>query len=237
MMKCIIVDDEQLARGLIESYIKKMPYLSLHGKCKNSMEAMRILQQEAIDLMFLDIQMPDLSGVKFLKTLSNKPMVIFTTAYKEYAIEGYQLDVVDYLLKPISFERFVQAVNKAIERKKNNTTENTNEITIQNKKAKDYILLKADHRTHRVKFTDILYIEGLREYVTFFTKNKNIIVLESLKKLEEILPKSNFMRIHKSFIINTDKVMSLYGNQIEIENKKIPVGKSYIEKVRKELFS
>ena len=159
-INCIIIDDEKLARVLLTDYIEKVPFLELKGEFKNPVESLGFLQNESIDLMFLDIQMPDLTGIEFLKTLSSSPVVIFTTAYPEYAIEGYQFEVVDYLLKPFSFERFLQATNKArklIDLKKKDNTDNDSE--------KDFIVIKSDHRIYRLKYKDILYIEGLKEYV------------------------------------------------------------------------
>lgn len=239
MIKCLIVDDEQLARSLLEGYIKKLPHLSLVGSCKSSLEAMAVLQNEKIDLILLDIQMPDLTGIEFLKTLNRKPLIMFTTAYKEYAIEAYELDVIDYLLKPISFERFVLGINKVSERvnsRKQNFPNQTSE-NIEKKNTNDYLLLKADYKTYRVKYDEIFYIEGLREYVTYYTTQRKIVVLESLKKLEETLPIDTFLRVHKSFIVNTNKVKSLYGNQLEIDGKYIPIGKTYLESVKAKLFS
>lgn len=239
---CIIVDDEELARQLLEGYVNKIPFLNLAGTCKNSLEAMQILQQEQIDLMFLDIQMPELTGIEFLQTLQKKPVVIFTTAYKEYALEGYKLDVIDYMLKPISFERFLQGVNKATEYLKLKKRSEQLTAAIDKPEAKiqkaenGFIILKADHKFHKIFYNDILYIEGLKEYVTFYIADKKIIVLESLKKLEETLPSSTFMRIHKSYLINTDKVKTLYGNQVLIGEKYIPIGKSYAEEVKRKLF-
>ena len=240
--KCIIVDDEELARQLLEGYINKIPFLELAASCKNSLEAMQVLQQEQIDLMFLDIQMPELTGIEFLQTLQKKPVVIFTTAYKEYALEGYELDVIDYMLKPISFERFLQGVNKALEylklkkgARQQSPANDKPEAGFQKEKD-DFIILKADHKFHKVFHHDILYIEGLKEYVTFYTTDKKIIVLESLKKLEETLPSTKFMRIHKSYLINTGKVKTLYGNQVLIGEKYLPIGKSYAEEVKGRLF-
>ncbi|RLD64171.1 MAG: DNA-binding response regulator [Bacteroidetes bacterium] len=238
-INCLIVDDEQLARGLLERYISKIPYLSLKKSCKSALEAIDCLQKGDVDLMFLDIQMPDITGIAFLQTLKKKPLVIFTTAYEEYAIDGYELDVIDYMLKPIAFERFLQGANKALEQiKLINTAANTIHITQKTAKndTKDYIQLKSNHKIYNIKYVDILYIEGLKEYVTFYTKDKKIIVLESLKNLEEKLPKNQFIRIHKSYIVNSDMVESLYGNQLEINNKYIPIGKMYLEKVKKKLF-
>lgn len=238
-INCLVVDDEQLARGLLESYISKIPFLSLKKSCKSALEAISCLQKGDIDLMFLDIQMPDLTGIEFLQTLKKKPLVIFTTAYKEYAIDGYHLDVIDYMLKPIAFERFLYGANKALEQLKlinaaSKPPVNTNEKS--ENIGKDYINLKSNHKIYKVKFADIYYIEGLKEYVTFYTKEKKIVVLESLKKLEETLPQYKFLRIHKSYIVNIDKVKSLYGSQVEINEKYIPIGKLYFEKVKKTLF-
>ena len=226
-LKVVIVDDEQLARQLLKDYVARIPGLELVGECKNALETLKMVQDNEVDLLLLDIQMPDLTGIDLLKVIKHKPSVIFTTAYQEFAIEGYELDVVDYLLKPIAFERFVQAVNKV------NTLQNirsTNETLPDSSK---YITLKADHRIYKVLLDDISHIEGLREYVTFHTRDKKIIVLESLKKLEEQLPPSQFKRVHKSFIVNTTRIDTLYGNQLELGELKIPIGQSYKEEVLK----
>ena len=239
-IKCIIVDDEQLARNLLERYVSKIPGLELVRSCKNPLEAIDYIQHEAIDLMFLDIQMPDLKGTELLQSLKYKPVVIFTTAYQEYALEGYRLDVIDYMVKPISFERFLQGVNKAVEQIKLIRTSGNNinnyPDNVPEQKDKKYIHLKAEHKVHKININDILYIEGLKEYVTFYTKEKKIIFLESLKKLEQTLPADKFMRIHKSYIVNIDKVSLLYGNQVKIVDEYIPVGKSYKKEVVERLF-
>lgn len=236
---CLIVDDEQLARKLLESYVAKIPYLVLKKSCKNALEASEYLQNGTIDLMFLDIQMPDLTGIEFLQTLNVKPLVIFTTAYKEFALDGYTLDVIDYMLKPISFERFIQGTNKALEQikliKTALQTHNTQKTDEYYKNG--YIQLKSNHKIYKIKYHDIKYIEGLKEYVTFYMPDKKIVVLESLKKLEGTLPKNQFVRVHKSYIVNIEKIDSLYGSQLEIGDKYIPIGKMYLEKVKKELFS
>lgn len=218
-INCLVVDDESLARRLIGEYVSKIPQLQLIGKCNNALEAMEALQEETIDLMFLDIQMPDLSGIDFLKSLTKKPIIIFTTANPNYAIESYALGVMDYLLKPISFERFLKAVNKAVE-------------VIQYKKsgnedAGDYIVIKAERRLYKVEYHDIIYIEGLSEYVTFHLREgKKLVSFEALKNLEKVLP-NNFLRIHRSFIINKKEVKSLYGNMVEMDTAKVPIGKTY----------
>ena len=228
-IKCIIIDDEYLARKLLADYVSKLPNLELVAVCSNATEAMDILRNNTVDLMFLDIQMPDLTGIEFVKSLDNKPIVVFTTAYSEYAIDGFELNAIDYLLKPISFERFFKAANKASTQIKL-LTNNANST------AKSYITIKSEHRIHKVDYDNITHIEGLKEYVIFHLKEgKRIITLEALKKLELILP-NNFLRVHRSNIINKDFVKSLYGNMIEIEDQKISIGKTYKDIVLKELF-
>ncbi len=234
MIRCLIIDDEYPARVLLKDYIQKMSFLKLTGSFKNPVEALSKIQSEPVDLIFLDIQMPELSGIEFLKSFPNKTNVILTTAYSEYALTGYELNVLDYLLKPISFERFVLAVNKAADiiRLQNDVKEPGR----QEAEEKKFITVKADHKIIKISTDDIIYIEGLREYVTFYTKNEKIVTLESLKNLESKLPATKFIRVHKSFIINKDRVKSLYGNQLEIEGKFIPIGKSYKEDVVKNVF-
>jgi DNA-binding LytR/AlgR family response regulator len=240
IINCIIVDDEQYARKLLAGYVEKIPNLRVVSQCRNSFEAMQALQESIIDLMFLDIQMPDLTGVEFLKTLNHKPAVIFTTAYQEFALEGYELDVMDYMLKPISFERFIQGVNKAIDliylQRHSGSPVAPAETIHYKQPIHDFLFLKADYKSYKVKYSDILFIEGLKEYVTYYTKQRKFIVLESLKKLEETLPTGQFKRVHKSYIVNTDNIDSFYGNTIEIGDKEIPIGKSYAEEVKKYFY-
>ncbi|MEP4534487.1 MAG: LytTR family DNA-binding domain-containing protein [Cyclobacteriaceae bacterium] len=231
MNSCIIIDDEAPARALISEYVKKLPHLKLLGEYKNPMDAYDVLNRSSVDIIFLDIQMPGMTGLEFIKTLSNKPKIIITTAYSEYALDGYDLDVIDYLMKPISFQRFVRAVNKCTS---NYGTQNI--VGEQKPLKRDYMLVKADRQTHKVYFKDILYIEGLKEYVSFMLENERIIALETMKSLEGELPHDSFMRIHKSFIVNTTRVKSLSGNQVQIGDKKIPIGQSYREKVLNSLF-
>ena len=231
---CFIVDDEQLARQLLEGFVNKIPGLELKGMCKNPLEAMEILNNEKIDILLLDIQMPELTGVEFLRSLKNKPTTIFTTAYSEYALEGYELDVVDYLVKPFSLDRFIQAINKA-----------TGHIDLKRKAERgngspddqEFVLLHADHKIYKVKLQEIQYIEGLKEYVSYYTKEKRIIVLQSLRSIEESLPKDQFIRIHRSYIVPIDKIKSLDGNQVQIGDKLIPIGRSYKDEVMKRVFN
>ncbi|MCH2233696.1 MAG: LytTR family DNA-binding domain-containing protein [Crocinitomicaceae bacterium] len=228
-MKCIIADDEQLARNLIESYVAKIPFLELVASCKNGIEANKILMSEEIDLLITDIQMPELLGTDLVKALKNPPMVIFTTAYEEYALEGFELSAVDYLLKPFSFERFLTAVNKAKDFKGENVYK---DLSVK----KDFITIKADHKLYRVTFSEIRFIEGQREYVSFHTNEGRITALMSLKYLEENLPVDSFIRCHKSYIANKNKVVALEDNSLKIGDKLIPIGQSYKEKVIAEVF-
>lgn len=230
-MKCIIIDDEKLARNLVEGYASKIPSLEVIAACKNGLEALERLKENSIDLIITDIQMPGLLGTELIKSLTHKPLVIFTTAYKEYAIEGFELEAVDYLLKPFSFERFLKAINKA-------ETMLQPELTHQvspNFKA-DYLTIKADHKLYKVQYSDIKYIEGMREYVSFHIPTGRITALLSLKSLEESLPKDLFIRCHKSYIINKKIVEALEGNNLIIGEKSIPIGQSYKENVIKEVF-
>lgn len=228
-LRVLIVDDEYMARMLLENYAQKLPNLEVVGLCENAIEALNHLRNEKIDILFLDIQMPQLSGLELVQTLQRKPAIVFTTAYSEHAVEGFRLDAIDYLLKPFSFERFVQAVNKSInylsfqENKQIQTTYNQ-ELTQQN-----HIFVKADGKLIKVKFEEIIYIEGLKEYVSLYTEKDRIITLQSLKNLEEILPDSNFLRVHKSYIIALDKIQSIVGNQVEINKRMIPIGLTYKE--------
>ncbi|MFT5165146.1 MAG: DNA-binding LytR/AlgR family response regulator [Saprospiraceae bacterium] len=231
-IKCLIVDDEELARTLLENYISKLPNLELVAKCKNPLEAMSVLLEQEVDLMFLDIQMPELTGVEFLKTMTKKPLVIFSTAYSDYAIEGYALDVVDYLLKPFGLERFIQAVNKAKERLQLKSPD----ITLNAEKAKDYLLVKSEHKIHKIKLSDIIFIQSMREYVAYHTPEGRTLSLNSLKRLEEELPDDQFIRIHKSYIVAIDKIKTLEGNLVHIGKEKLPIGAMYKEVVLAKVF-
>ncbi|MCB0631113.1 MAG: response regulator transcription factor [Lewinella sp.] len=237
-IKCLIVDDEKLARTLLQNYIAKLPGLELAGSCKNPFEATAILQQEPIDLVFLDIQMPELTGIEFLKTLPARPLVIFTTAYQDYALEGYQLDIVDYLVKPFRFDRFLQAVNKATRRLQAETL--LQQPTVQPATPKSFersfLLINSNHTTHKVFLDEISYIEGMKEYVSFHLPDRRIISLQSLKQLEEELPEEQFIRVHKSYIVAKKKVTALTGTTLYLGKEKIPVGSSYKAQVQAFFF-
>ena len=230
--QALIVDDEELARELIANYLSRLPMMELAGKCKNAPEAFNALHSQAIDVLFLDVQMPGLSGIEMICTLPYKPAIILTTAYSEYALEGYDLDISDYLLKPISFERFSLAVNKAIR-----FLGSQKQAPPQSPSASvNYILVRADHKLHRLFFEDILYIKSMQEYVAYHTKEGRILALGSLKHLEETLPQTRFIRVHKSYMVPIAKVSTLEGNLIHVGKEKIPVGASYRTHVLEILF-
>lgn len=224
-MNCIAVDDEPLALDLIEDFINKVSFLKLIKKCNRASEAMEILQKENIDLVFLDIQMPNITGIQLIKSLQNCPQVIFTTAYTDYAVEGFELNVTDYIVKPFTFDRFLKAVNKAYSYYK----------LIKNNKSDthpplDYIFVKSDYQNVKINFDDILYIEGLSDYIKIYLKNnKRILTLLSLRAILEKLPENNFTRIHRSYIVSINKINSIQKNRIIIGDTRIPVGNHYKE--------
>lgn len=226
MIRTVIVDDEPLALDILESYIAKIPEIELVARCINALEANAIIKSERVDLMFLDIQMPQISGVEFLKTLPNPPAVVLTTAYPDYALEGYELNIIDFLLKPISFDRFVKAVNKASEKLKRHSSEN-----VKSDLQEDFFFIKADKKLVKVKFDDIIYIEGLKDYVIIRCEQNRIITLQTMKSLEDKLPSALFKRVHRSFIVNLDKITALDGNILEVmekgQTKILPIGKNY----------
>lgn len=233
MINVIIVDDEPLAQDVLETYIEKIPELNLVKKCNNALEANDILKKEDIDLMFLDIQMPQLTGIDFIKTLQKPPLVIFTTAYPNYAIEGFELNALDYLLKPISLERFMKAVNKAIEQLRLHKPDlpTISNASVNHDPSVDYIFVKADKKLVKVNYGEIIYIEGLKDYVIIRMEKDRVITLQTMKSLEEKLPTALFKRIHRSYIINVNKINAVVGNMVEIEEKgqmkHLPIGKNY----------
>lgn len=228
MIKCLAVDDEPLALDLLVDNIRQIPFLQLAGRCKNAFEAMESLQQEEIDLVFLDIQMPGITGMQFLQSLKFKPMIIFITAYRKYALDGFNLDVLDYLVKPVSFERFLKAANKALEfseLKKNHLTAKKTE------ESSDYIFVNSEYTLLKVVFSEITYIEGLKDYIKIHvaTSTKPIITRLSMKGIEEKLPSSKFIRVHKSFIVSLDKIMAIRKSRIRLANGEVPVSENYRE--------
>jgi DNA-binding LytR/AlgR family response regulator len=223
-LKYIIIDDELADHHIIKDYAANLPYMQLIKNCYNAFEAMECLNAQKVDLMFLDINMPKLSGFDFLKTLHHRPQVIVTTAYREFALEGYELNVCDYLLKPFGFKRFIAAINKVQEILKKETSLPT-ENTIQN--SPQLIIIKENKTDHQVFIEEIIFVEALGNYIRLQFKATSIISHQTLASLEKQLPSNQFIRIHKSFIVAVDKIKLVEGNQIYIEDQKIPVGKMY----------
>jgi len=223
-IKALIIDDEPLARNVIKEYSKKLPSLNIVGECEDAICAHQLLQDKLIDLLFLDINMPKLTGIEFLKTIKNPPLVIFTTAYSEYALDGFELNIIDYLKKPFSFERFCKAYFRAEELILLKKSANLSEpIEILN----DFIFIKSDKKTIKVNKSDIYYIEGLGDYIKICLKDKKLVTNLSMKKIESLLPANQFYRIHKSFIISLNKIELLEGNMVKINNTKLPIGNSF----------
>ena len=217
MIKALIVDDEPLAQDVIKQFANDIPNLEIICSCSNAMEAGLKLKETEVDLMFLDVNMPKLSGLDFLKNLPNPPLVILTTAYSDYAMEGYELNILDYLKKPFSFERFYKAMQKAQEQlalRKSQSTEGEN----------TYIFIKANKKAYRIEFKSICYIEGLGDYIKIHLKDRHLVTNLSMKKMEDLLPSDEFFRTHKSYIIRLDQIQSVEGNQVEINGDKLPIG-------------
>ena len=231
MLRCIAVDDEPLALELLEDNISKVPYLQLIAQCSNAMEAMKVLQQQTADLIFLDIQMPGLTGLQFIQTLTKRPMIILITAYEKFALEGFNLDVVDYLVKPVPFDRFVKACNKAFElfQLKNRGKETNNEMV------PDYFFVGVDYSQLKVVHSDIKYIEGLKDYIKIHLKNssKAIITRMSMKAMEEQLPVSQFIRVHKSYIVSVAFITAIRKSSVFVEQLELPVSETYQEALMK----
>lgn len=236
-LKCIAVDDEPLALDIIEDYVSKVPFLELVKRTENAIEALQLVQAGGIDLVFLDIQMPDLTGIQFLKIANNKASYILTTAYSQYALESYDLNVSDYLLKPIAFDRFYKAVEKVYNlHKKDAEPVATAPVPVvapvaavvaNHQPVQDFIFVKTEHKIQKIELDDILYIEGLKDYISIYTKAERIITLQNMKKMEETLPSAAFIRVHKSYIIALDKIESIERSRITICGKIIPIGDTY----------
>jgi DNA-binding LytR/AlgR family response regulator len=221
-IKCVVVDDEPMAREILGTYIAKTPNLDLIASCKSATEAILFLQENEVDVFFLDINMPEITGLSLAKIINQKAQIIFTTAYREYAIDGFNLNVVDYLLKPISFDRFLQAVQKVAQSEiiENNT---------------DFMFVRSDRKMVKIDFNSVLYIESLSDYVKIFTSEKTIVIRETITSLEEKLPAKKFIRIHRSFIISRQNITSYTNEFIEINQKALPISRSYKESVLQKL--
>jgi DNA-binding LytR/AlgR family response regulator len=227
-LRCLVVDDEPLAMDIVEDYIKKVDYLTLAGKCQSAVKALEVLHSDHIDILFLDIQMPELTGFDLLESASKQPWVIFTTAYNHYAVQSYDIDAVDYLLKPFSFSRFLKAVEKVVAY---NGAEPP-QPPLRSDKGISYIFASTGGRTTRVAVDDILYIKGLSDYIEIVTENSKLIIYESLKNVLLQLGDQDFLRVHKSWIIPVGRIDSIVGNNIHIGGVEIPIGRTY----RKQLF-
>ena len=218
--KCLIVEDEPLAQNILKKYIGDHPSLELVATCTDALEAQLILNKQSIHLIFLDINLPKLSGINFLKSLLQSPLIIFTTAYPEFAVEGFELNAVDYLLKPFSFERFLKAVNKVIEKLNNSSLPKKDDIDA-------FIFFKSDKKIHKVDLESIHYIEAVGDYMKVITDSGQLLINETMKNLQEELPARSFIRVHKSFIISRNRIKFIEGNYIQVETKSIPIGATY----------
>ena len=232
-IRCLVVDDEPPAREVLRRYVEQLPMLQLMGECGNAIEAIRILQQDAVDLVFLDIRMPQLNGNELLKVVKNLPPVILTTAHSEYALEGYDLDVVDYLLKPIRFDRFVKAVNKIIQLNGHRSIET--HIPADEEKKESFVYFRSDRKMIKVLLNDILYIESMKDYVKVFTTHGMLMTKQSITSVEAMLPESGFIRAHRSYIVSIKKINSFTNEVIGINKTEIPIGKLFRNQVMKVL--
>ncbi len=226
-LRCLIVDDEPMARKGLEEYVKDIPFLELAGTCESAMRAKEFLLQNKVDLMLLDINMPQVTGIEFLKSLENPPLVIFTTAHPDYALDSYEMDVMDYLVKPIMFERFQKAVQKAQE---------YHTLRVSTKTAADFFFIKCDHVFEKVFFNDVLYVEAMQNYCILHTVARKLIAYITLSGLEEKLPATRFMKVHKSYIVNLEKVTALDGNDLFINKAQIPISRNLKEDVMKRVM-
>jgi len=229
MLRCLAIDDEPLALELLEDNIRQVPYLKLEGTCSNAFEALKFLQEQTVDLIFLDIQMPGLTGLQFIQSLTNRPMIILITAYEKFALEGFNLDVVDYLVKPVPLDRFIKACNKAWE------LFNLRSKKVENPSSgePEFLFVNVEYSLVKVEFADIQWIEGLKDYIRIYLKSssKPIITRMSMKAIEEELPSSKFIRVHKSFIVSVSAITSVRKNSIFIGAEEIPVGENYKDSV------
>lgn len=231
-IRCLVVDDKPLALDIMTDYIRKIDFLEFVGSTTSALEALKLVEKESIDLLFLDIQMPELTGIQVMKILGDKCRIILTTAYTEYALEGYEHNVIDYLLKPIPFDRFYKAALKAkqtfeAQQSINSAPATATEIKPTSEAARDIIFVKTEYKIVKLRLDDILYVEGLQNYVSIYTKTERILSLRNIKKMEEQLPAGQFVRVHKSYIISLDKIDSIERNRIFIGEAVIPVGDTY----------
>jgi len=226
-IQCLIIDDEPLACAILKQHIAGVAALELTGICNNALEANSFLNEHHVDLLFLDIQMPQLLGTNFIRTLKNAPKVIFTTAFRKYAVEGFELDAVDYILKPISFERFLKAVNKVLQMNLKSEHMPVSSKEAHTESANSFLYFRADRKKVKIFFRDILFIEGLKDYIKIVTTSKTIVTRYVLSTLEEMLPSSQFLRVHKSYIVAISKIESFNADSIQIAKHELPIGRLY----------
>jgi len=224
LIKCIIVEDEVLAQNVIQSHLQKVDRFELVGICNNALEAKEILNKQEVDLIFLDIQLPGMTGLNFLRSLTNPPLVVLTTAYAEYALESYEFNVIDYLLKPISFERFLKTVDKIVEGRLFTSKE-------KDYFSNDHIFIKSNSKFFKVNFSEVIFIESMKDYLKIHTAEYKLVTHQTMNDMEKILPAKQFIRVHKSYIVAIARIKSIYGNSIEMEKATIPIGINYKEKV------
>lgn len=226
-LTCLIIDDEPLAIEVIESHVNKVDCIEIAGTFQNAVKAFQALRDTNVDLLFLDIQMPKLTGIEFLKTLKNPPKVIFTTAYREYALEGFELDVVDYLLKPISFERFLKAIDKVLDQLHATAKKDSGDHSAEDEIPKQHLFVPANKKYVKICLRDILYVESRRDYVLIKTENKEVVTNQTISYMEERLPSETFLRLHRSFIINLNKIESWSQTEVDLHKQQIPIGRTY----------
>ncbi|HEY5325942.1 MAG TPA: LytTR family DNA-binding domain-containing protein [Mucilaginibacter sp.] len=230
MISCVIIDDEPLAREGLSNYVREVDFLQLAGVCENPLELIKLMDHHQVDLIFLDIQMPKMNGIDFIKIMPKSPMVIITTAYPSYALEGFQLNVLDYLLKPITFDRFFKSANKARDYHRLITISSSTGIQ-KTEAVADYFFIKCGNKYEKIHFTDILFVEGMQNYVTIYTTKGKYITLLNLKNLEQNLDSKSFIRVHKSYMVSTGKIEGIEGNEIFIQTHRIPISRNYREQV------
>lgn len=233
MIKCIVIDDEPLALDLIENYVSKTPFLELVGRYSNPMDAIEVLQNEEVDLLFLDIQMPELTGFDLLNIVKKRPHIIFITAYAEYAIKSYELDAVDYLLKPISFDRFLKASNKVLNLTKKVTKDTQTSESHEIELKENYLFVKADYKIVKIDLGNIMYVEGLKDYCKIITTEQRVITRQTMTYIENKLPDNRFIRVHRSYIVALNKIKKIEGTSLVIDDKLIPIGNKYKEDFQK----
>lgn len=228
-ISCIIVDDEPVAREILENYIAKIPSIEVIKSCSNALEVMEVLNHQKVELLFLDINMPDISGLSLAKSIRNQTKIIFTTAYREYAIDGFDLHVIDYLLKPFSFDRFLEAIQKFHQQRQTQGNEKSSSTT--NKNSDDFIFVKSDRKMLKLNLKDILYLESLSDYIKIHTTEKTVITRETFANIERKIPAAQFLRVHRSFIVAIAHIESFTKEHIEIRKKAIPISRGYKQEV------